>query len=89
MLIDIHAHMITPGMMNVHDFWGTFMTTHGFTVGHFCLGTSQPKSGTDAEATQNLLTNMSHKSRRKLMEEREVDKLVVSIPSHAFMYWAG
>lgn len=89
MLIDIHAHMITPGMMNVHDFWGPFMTTSGFTVGHFCLGTSQPISGTDEEATEKLLNKMNHKNRRALMHERKVDKLVVSIPSHAFMYWAG
>jgi len=89
MLIDVHAHMITPGMMNVHDFWGPFMTTSGFTVGHFCLGTSQPMSGTDEEATQKLLAKMSHDSRRALMKDRNVDKIVVSIPSHAFMYWAG
>lgn len=88
MLIDVHAHMITPGMMNAHEFWGPFMTVNGFTVGHFCLGTSQPQSGTDEEATEKLLAKMAHDSRRALMKERNVGKLVVSIPSHAFMYWA-
>lgn len=89
MLIDIHAHMITPGMLEADEFWGPRMTVNGFTVGHFCLGTSQPQSGTDEEATARLLAKMSHESRRDLMAERNTEKLVVSIPSHAFMYWAG
>lgn len=88
MLIDIHAHMITPGMLRQHEFWGPFMTAKGFTVGHFCLGTKQPPSVSDEQAEQGLLQKMSHESRRQLMAERGVDKIVVSTPSHAFMYWA-
>ena len=90
MLIDAHAHMITPGMLNRHDFWGPFMKTKGFTVGHFSLGTKQPaKAANDAEAEANLLARMTHEARLKLMAARGVDKLILSIPSHAFMYWAG
>ena len=90
MLIDIHAHLVTKGMLNRHEFWGPFMKTSGFTVGHFSLGTKQPsKAQNDAEAETNLLARMTHESRRRLMAERGVDKLVVSAPSHAFMYWAG
>lgn len=88
MLIDIHAHMITPGMLKRHDFWGPFMTANGFTVGHFCLGTKQPPAASDEQAEQGLLKKMSHAGRRQLMAERGVDKIVVSTPSHAFMYWA-
>ena len=90
MLIDAHAHMITPGMLNRHEFWGPFMKTKGFTVGHFSLGTKQPsKAASDAEAEANLLARMTHAARLELMKARGVDKLVVSAPSHAFMYWAG
>lgn len=90
MLIDIHAHLITPGMLNRHEFWGPFMRAKGFTVGHFSLGTRQPKkASTDAEAEANLLARMTHAARRQTMAERGVDQLVVSAPSHAFMYWAG
>lgn len=39
MLIDAHAHLITPGMLNRHAFWGPFMKMQGFTVGNFSLGT--------------------------------------------------
>ena len=90
MLIDVHAHLFTPGMLKRHEFWGPFMTTKGLTVGHFSLGTTQPsKARDDDEAEANLLARMTHAARRKLMAERGVDKLVLSTPSHAFMYWAG
>jgi len=90
MLIDCHTHLITPGMLNRHAFWGPFMKTQGFTVGHFHLGTRQPRRAlTDAEAEANLLARMTHAERRRLMAERGVDQIVVSAPSHAFMYWAG
>ncbi|TFH67735.1 amidohydrolase [Gammaproteobacteria bacterium LSUCC0057] len=89
MLIDVHAHMITPNMLNCDPFWGPRMTLKGFTVGDFSLGTKQPAASTDAEAEANLLRKMSHQGRRALMAERGVDRLVFSVPSHAFMYWAG
>jgi len=90
MLIDVHAHLFTPGMLKRHDFWGPFMKTKGLTVGHFSLGTTQPsKAKDDDEAEANLLARMTHDARRKLMAERGVDKLVLSTPSHAFMYWAS
>ncbi len=90
MLIDCHAHMFTEGMLNRHPFWGPRMTTKGLTVGHFSLGTRRPNPPkSDAEAQANLLTNMSHASRLQLMAERRTDKLILSTPSHAFMYWAG
>ena len=74
MLIDVHAHLITPGMLNRHDFWGPFMKTQGLTVGHFSLGTKQPaKAANDAEAEANLLSRMTHEARVKLMDARGVD----------------
>lgn len=90
MLIDVHAHLLTSGMLNRHPFWGPFMKVEGFTVGHFSLGSKLPaKARTDEEAETNLLLRMSHDARRKVMTERGVDKLVLSAPSLAFMYWAG
>jgi len=89
MLIDAHAHLLTPGMLNRHDFWGPFMKMQGFTVGHFALGTKQKsKAASDQEAEANLLAKMTHAARRALMAQRGVDQIVVSTPSHAFMYWA-
>ncbi|WP_066343300.1 amidohydrolase family protein [Azohydromonas lata] len=89
MLIDLHAHLVTEGMLNRHAFWGPFMKAQGFTVGHFSLGTRQPKKAvSDAQAQANLLSRMTHDARRKLMAERGVDRLVMATPSHAFMYWA-
>ena len=90
MLIDIHAHLFTPGMMGRHRFWGPFMKKEGLTVGHFALGMAKRSpAATDAEAEANMLARMTHAARRKLMAERGVDHLVLSTPSHAFMYWAG
>ena len=89
MLIDVHAHMITPGMLDAHDYWGPFMTANGFRVGNFCLGTSKRQAISDAVSTQKLLDKMSHDSRRALMHERNMDKIVLSIPSNSFLYWAG
>jgi len=91
MLIDLHAHLFTPAMLNRHAFWGPFMKRQGLTVGHFSLGTNKHRkpAATDAEAEANMLAKMTHASRRALMAERGVDKLVLSTPSHAFMYWAG
>lgn len=89
MLIDAHAHLLTPGMLNRHDFWGPFMKMQGFTVGHFALGTKQKSKATsDQQAEANLLAKMTHAARRELMAQRGVDQIVVSTPSHAFMYWA-
>ncbi|OYU72009.1 MAG: hydrolase, partial [Burkholderiales bacterium PBB5] len=90
MLIDVHAHLITAGMLNRHPHWGPFMMAGGFTVGECSLPSRQPKPAvTDAQAQAGLLSKMTHEARRKLMVQRGVDKLVVSAPSHAFMYWAG
>jgi aminocarboxymuconate-semialdehyde decarboxylase len=91
LLIDVHAHLFTPGMLNRHAFWGPFMKTQGLTVGHFSLGTNKHRkpAASDAEAEANMLSRMTHSARRSLMAERGVDKLVLSTPSHAFMYWAG
>jgi aminocarboxymuconate-semialdehyde decarboxylase len=90
LLIDAHAHLLTKGMLGRHPFWGPFMKTGGLTIGHFSLGTKQPaKAANDDEAEANLLARMTHSARRELMAQRGVDKLVVSAPSHCFMYWAG
>ncbi len=52
MLIDVHAHLFTAGMLNRHTFRGPFMKARGLTVGHFSLGTSKlrPPAASDAEA---------------------------------------
>jgi aminocarboxymuconate-semialdehyde decarboxylase len=88
MLIDVHAHQFTAGMLNRHEFWGPFMKAKGLTVGHWVIGSKTNFAPTDAEAEAKILSAMSVDSRMKQMAARGVDKLIVSTPSHAFMYWA-
>lgn len=91
MLIDVHAHQFTAGMLNRDEFWGPSMKVQGLTVGHWWLGAGKaaPKAASDADAEAGMLKNMSLTNRLKQMDERGVDRLVFSTPSHAFMYWAG
>src|SRR5690606_6661458 len=90
MLIDVHAHLLTEGMFNRHEFWGPFMKVQGLTVGHFALGTKQPATPCSYEEAQaNVLARVTDESRRKLMAVRGVEDLVMSTPFDGFMYGAG
>jgi aminocarboxymuconate-semialdehyde decarboxylase len=89
MLIDVHAHQFTPGMLNRHKFWGPAFTTKGLTIGHWSLSLPAFKFSSDEEATATMMQGHTLQHRIKQMDEQGVDKIVVSTPSHAMMYWAG
>jgi aminocarboxymuconate-semialdehyde decarboxylase len=91
MLIDLHAHHITPGMVNRHDHWGPRITAKGIKIGHWVLGAKNNRlaAENDETAERKLLERFALKRRLEMMEEKGVDKLVVSVPAHFYMYWAG
>ena len=89
MLIDVHAHQFTPGMLDRDPFWGPFYKAEGLQIGHWQLKRKGLPKRSDAEAVEGITRSMTKEARFKLMAERGVDRLVVSTPSHAFMYWAG
>jgi aminocarboxymuconate-semialdehyde decarboxylase len=94
MIIDCHAHQLTPGMMNRHPHWGPQITSRGLRIGHWTLGTKDaallPEGDEgDREVGIKWLERMSLETRLKLMDELGTDHLVLSVPSHAYMYWAG
>lgn len=89
MLIDVHAHQFTPGMFNRDPFWGPFYEREGLRVGHWQLKTRMPQAASDEEALNGILDSMSLESRLTQMAKGGVDGLVLSTPSHAYMYWAG
>jgi len=91
MLIDCHAHHITKGMLNRDDHWGPFITNNGLKVGHWLLGTKTLKEASSDEKAAEIawLERMTPEARLSGMDELGVDQLVLSVPSHLYMYWAG
>jgi aminocarboxymuconate-semialdehyde decarboxylase len=91
MLIDLHAHHITQGMLGRHEHWGPHITGSGtLRVGHWTLGATD--KGATSSATGGLIgwmDRMSLESRLQLMDRTGVDRLVLSVPAHMYMYWAG
>lgn len=86
MIIDCHCHQITPGMLDRHPHWGPFLSPKGVKCGDWVLGTKQ------AELTQGIKwldDKLSVGARLRLMDETGTDHLILSTPSHFYMYWAG
>lgn len=89
-LIDMHAHHLTEGMLDRHDRWGPFVTARGLKVGEWVLGTSTHRQqADDATAKAKLLAKMDLGSRIGRMDASGIDRLVLSVPAHLFMYWAS
>lgn len=89
MLIDVHSHQFTPGMLNRDAFWGPAFEREGLRVGHWTLKTSRPKPESDEAALAAVLEHLALDHRIAHMDKEGVDRLILSTPSHAFMYWAG
>ena len=93
MIIDCHAHQLTAGMMSRHPHWGPHMTARGLKVGDWTLGSKAaklvPASVADDDIGIKWLERMGIETRLQQMDEMGVDHLILSVPSHAYMYWAG
>ena len=91
MLIDLHAHQLTRGMMDLDPHWGPSWDVERGTlrVGQWYLGTKKLPAMADAEAATNMIfERMAHPFRRELMAKQGIDVLVLSTPAHMYMYWA-
>jgi aminocarboxymuconate-semialdehyde decarboxylase len=81
MLINLHAHELTYGMFDQDPFWGPKWENDSLKIGDWTLGTKN-KISHPAEF-------FSLEAQLGRMDERGIDRLVVSQPAHMFMYWAG
>jgi aminocarboxymuconate-semialdehyde decarboxylase len=91
MLIDCHAHHLTSGMLNRHPHWGPSITSKGLKIGDWTLGTKDRglMQVGDEDLSIKWLERMSLETRLRQMAELHTDHLILSVPSHAYMYWAG
>jgi aminocarboxymuconate-semialdehyde decarboxylase len=90
MLIDLHGHQVTRGMTNRDDHWGPVWTREGLKIGSWVLGSKTASDlGPDTEPGSAIFEMMKPENRLAMMDELGVDKLVVSVPSHMYMYWTG
>lgn len=89
MLIDLHAHHISAGMLNRDEHWGPFVNSSGLKVGNWQLGTKTWGTADDATAQIDWIERLSVERRLQVMDERRIDRLVLSVPAHMYMYWTG
>src|SRR5271154_6581967 len=96
MLIDLHGHHLSAGMMNLDPHWGPAWRNGTLNVGDWYLGTKKlpDLAGADADAGRHddgsvIFGRMGHEFRRSLMDKLGVDKLIISVPAHMYMYWTG
>jgi aminocarboxymuconate-semialdehyde decarboxylase len=66
-------------MFNHDPYWGPRWEDNTLKIGDWALGT---KGGLDK-------MKYSHEGTLRRMDERGIDRLVISQPAHMFMYWAG
>jgi aminocarboxymuconate-semialdehyde decarboxylase len=69
-------------MFGRHEHWGPHWENNTMRVGNWTLGNSVPNAKHPAD-------RRTLEMRHKVMAERGIDKLVLSQPSHLYMYWAG
>ncbi|ABE36548.1 amidohydrolase family protein [Paraburkholderia xenovorans LB400] len=98
MLIDLHAHAPHPGYYNQHPHWGPFFEEDDrghirMRVGHWVLTLGQPErkaaeaAGTAPRLDEWMSAWADPSTRIKAMNAAGQDAQVVSLPSHAYMYW--
>jgi aminocarboxymuconate-semialdehyde decarboxylase len=95
MLIELHGHHMTKGMLDLDPHWGPSWTSGTLKIGDWYLGTTKlpdametSKEDLGDSIGDTVLARTSHEFRLQLMEKLGVDVLVISVPAHAFMYWA-
>jgi len=92
MLIDLHGHQLTRGMMDLDPHWGPSWDRErgSLRVGKWWLGTKRLPDLANADAAGDaIFDRMGHEFRRELMVKLGTDVLVISVPAHMYMYWAG
>jgi aminocarboxymuconate-semialdehyde decarboxylase len=79
--------------MDLHPHWGPTWTGSTLKIGDWHLGTKKlpdlhkvEKTNQDKDA---IFDRWGHEFRRGVMEKLGVDLLVISVPSHMYMYWTG
>ena len=82
MYINLHAHQLTYGMFDHDPHWGPKWENNTLKIGDWSLGNTNKEQPHPAEY-------FSVERQLQRMEERGIDKLVLSQPAHMFMYWAG
>src|SRR5271167_195804 len=101
MLIDLHGHQPLYNVLNQHPHWGPFWEFDAaglfhLRVGKWTLGmksTKEHKSAVEAGEMKKMDTrtffaqNFTAERRIAQMDRMGVDKLVISHPSHWYMYW--
>ncbi len=102
MLIDLHGHQPLAAMLHQHPVWGPFwefdeVGNNFMRVGKWKLTLSTKEqraavaAGTAAkvqDAETFFRENFTAQKKLEAMDANGVDKLVVSVPSHWYMYWA-
>jgi aminocarboxymuconate-semialdehyde decarboxylase len=93
MLIDLHGHHFSKPMMDLDPHWGPSWVNGTLKIGEWSLGTKKlpdlhqvSKADQDTDA---IFQRWSHEFRLQVMERLGVDMLVLSVPSHMYMYWTG
>ena len=92
MLIDVHAHHLTPAMFDQDPHWGPTWEGLNLKIGDYLLRNRKMPAMAKIAADDHgsaLFDRFDHPFRRQVMDERGIDALVVSIPPLMFMYWTG
>ncbi len=95
MLIDLHGHHLSAGMMNLDPHWGPAWKNGTLNVGDWYLGTKKlPELAELSDEDRDdggaaIFSRNTVEFRRGVMEKLGVDKLIISTPAHTYMYWAG
>ena len=95
MLIDLHAHHITPGMLNFDPKWGPSFEGGTLKIGEFYVGSkkiprlAEVADKKDVGSGDLIVQRMDHEFRHHVMEKLGIDKIVVSLASPMYMYGAG
>jgi predicted TIM-barrel fold metal-dependent hydrolase len=99
-LIDLHAHNLMPEMFNQHPHWGPFwdideLGDNHIRVGKWVLSLSTPERRAAIARGEKVLTSAEElelraepANRLAQMDDWGIDVVVVSLPSHCYMYHA-
>ena len=83
MLIDLHAHHLTPAMFDRDPHWGPTWVGNNLKIGDYVLRNRKMPAMAkvdNSDPAGAMFDRMDHPFRLQLMDEMGVDKLVVSIP---------